>query len=270
MFLLKRMSRSNATFQLADRRIDTITQIASGGSFSTDPETGDYRCKLWGSHSDPDTAYPDLGTLTCTVQASGGAAGVWDPAIDKYSFILGAEEYSPDIFQNQIESDGTELEDAVYIVFNTPPFSLDDIAIFNYGTINPQVKFNRMQPIIDSYSVFKDSLFSYEQWLDPNSRIRSRKQPNRLLVAFPGTLMDFKVTDGGLIRQMQDTYWTVPPPYGPKVQEHDILVRESSGQRFQIIDLTPIYVEDILVSQHFSLSEYDPKSSVYDIEVQTV
>lgn len=263
--MLKRLARSNSTFQLEDRKVSTITKTVSG--FTVDSDTGCYRCKLWGSESSPTTEYPDLGTLTCTVQASGSSGTVWQPAIDKYSFIAGREEYAPDIYQDQMEEDGTELEDAMYIVFNTPPFSLSNSVSFTFGTINPKVKFEYMHPIVDNYANFKNSLFSYEQWLCPDSCIRTLPTPNRFLIAFPGVLQDFTLTESGLIRQSKESYWTTPPPYSPKVQEYDVLVRAHTGQRFQITDLTPIYIENILVSQHFTLSEYSPKSSIYEIEV---
>jgi hypothetical protein len=266
-FLLKRNARANTTFQLEDRRIPTITRAAS--SFDIDPDTGMLRYKLWGESTHGLDEYPDIGVFTTTVTAS-GSTDVWDLAIDKYTFLNTNKEYAFDIYQNQMLTNDTMLEDAVYIIFNTPPMEPTGRAVFTYGTISPSVKFEGMQPIIDNQQDFYLSLFGFEQWLDSSARIRTLRAPHRFPIAFPGTLGDFTLTDGGLLMDARASHWTVVPPYHvPKIVEHDILVRENTGQRYMIVNYTPIYIENILVSQHFDLAELDPRSSIYSVSIDT-
>ena len=266
VYLLKRMRRSNEIFQLEDRRVSTISKVAS--AYTVDPDTGMVRYKLWGGNSHTIDEYPDIVTLTTTVQASGGVTQVWEPAVDKYSFIADRTEYAVDIFQNQIDSDGNDIEDAVYIVFNTPPMDLSFTTIFNFGTISPAANFDTDQPINEGQVGFYNSLFGYSQWLDAESTIRGNLRPNRFLLAFPGVLTDFTITDGGLLRESRSDYWTTPPPYSPKVVEHDVVVRPSTGSRYQIVNMTPVFIEKILVSQHFDMVELDPRSSVMNVSVE--
>jgi hypothetical protein len=75
---------------------------------------------------------------------------------------------------------------------------------------------------------------------------------------------DFKLTDAGFLREQQGSFFTSPPPYSPKLDEHDIVIRADTGVRFQIIDLVPIMIEDILVSQQFNMVELDPRSTIYN------
>ena len=152
---------------------------------------------------------------------------------------------------------------------NTPPFHATDTAICNFGIANPLTNFRGMQPIRDNQVVFENSLFGFEQWLKPTARIRTRVCPHRFLLAFPGVLDDITLTDAGLLRQSKSDYWTTPAPYSPVLVEHDMVMRESTGQRFQITGHTPIYIEDILVSQHADLAELDPRSSCYGIPIIT-
>jgi hypothetical protein len=265
-FLLKRFSRATSTFQLDNRIIPTMTQTAS--AYTVDPDTGFLRYKLWGRSTHSATEYPDIGVITTTVQSS-GSTDVWTAAADKYSFIPNRTEWAADIFQDEYMSDGTPVEDAVYIVFNTPPMMATNTTIFTYGTINPLVNFSSLQPVRDNEPNFQYSLFGFEQWLNPSSRIRGRVQPNRFLLAFPGILSDFTVKDDGLIQETKGSFWTTPPPYSPLIEEHDVIVRESTGERFQVTNFTPIMIENILVSQHLDLCNYDPRSSIYNIVIQT-
>jgi len=263
-YLLKRLRRADASFQLSSRRVSTITETAS--SYSVDPDTGALRYLLWEEDRDPAGRFPDIGVFTCTIQSS-GSTDAWEPAVDKYTFVSGRKEYAFDIFQDQVDSGGNDIKDAVYIVFNTPPFHASDIATFVYGLINPLTDFNNMQPYRDDQDPHRRSLFGFEQWYSANARVRRKKKPHRFLVAFPGTLTDIVLNEAGFIRQSKRDYWTTAPPYSPTIVEHDIIVRESTGQRFQVVDYTPIYIEDILVSQHFTLAELDPRSTVYDVEI---
>jgi hypothetical protein len=261
-FLIKTKQRANAVFSMDNRRIPTITKTAS--AFSIDPDTGYLRYKLWGRNTDPNTEYPDIGVFTCTVNSS-GATEVWEQAVDKYTFITDRDEYAFDIYQDNVDTNYTAIEDAVYVVFNTPPFTLGNLAIFTFGTINPLVKFEGMQPIRDNEENFQLNNFAYEQWLSSTARIRRKVRPNRFLVAFPDKNFDFSFTDQGLVEQAKDNYWTTPPPYSPELQEYDIIVRESTGQRFQITSLNRIYIEAILCSQNLELALLDPRSSLYNI-----
>lgn len=266
-YLFKRQARASAPFQVDSRRVSTITKVAS--SYSTDPDTGCLRFKLWGRNSDPVDEYPDIGVFTTTVAAT-GSTDVWESAIDKYTFISGWNEYAFDIYQDEVDSDGEPIEDAVYVVFNTPPMHTSSIATFTYGTINPLVKFEGMQPVRDTETGYYRSLWGFEQWLKSDARIRTKISPNQFLLAFPGTLTDFTITDSGLLRESRAAYWTTPPPYSPTAVEHDMVIRVATSQRFQIVNYTPIYIEDILVSQHFDLAEIDPRSSLYSVSIRTV
>jgi hypothetical protein len=267
-YLLKRLARSNATFHYDGRRVSTITQTAS--SFSVDPDTGYLRYTIWQDGVDPIDEYPDIGTLTATVQASGsGPTSVWEAAVDKYSFISNREEYAFDIFRNQIDSDGNAIDDAVYIVFNTPPFTLNGVAILNFGTISPATDFDRLQPDVSNETGFQTSLFGFDQWLDLTARIRRRVAPHQFLLAFPGVAQDIVVGDGGYVQERRTSWWTTPPPYSPLIMEHDIIIRKLTGARFQVVNRTPIYIENILCSQHFDLSETDPRSEIYNVPYVT-
>jgi hypothetical protein len=265
-YLLRRLARSNSPFQLADRRVSTITQVAS--SYSTDPDTGSIRFKIWGANTDDPTVFPDLGTLTATVQASGGAT-IWENAYDKYSFIPDRTEYAFDLYQDRLDSTGTDIEDSVYIVFNTPPFSFSSLAVLSYGTINPLTNFQGMQPYRDNQPSYQYSLFGFEQWLDPTVHIRRRVVPHAMLLAFPGVLTDFKITESGYLREQRASFFTSPPPYSPSVQEFDVIVRKSTSERYQVIDRTQIFLEDILVQQQFNMHALDPRSSIYSIPIVT-
>ena len=264
-FLLKRLRRATDTFQGASRRVDFLERTLD--TFSTDPETGMYRYKLWGAASDPVNTYPDIPDLVCTVTA-GATSEVWESAVDKYSFIPSRKEFAFDIYQNQLDATGAPIEDSVYIVFNTPPFDVSNVAYLKFGNINPSVHFEAMQPSIDNQAGFQNSLFSFDQWIKEDARIRGILAPNRFILAFPGVLSDITITAGGLLRQSTSDFWTTPPPYSPNIQEHDVVVRESTGQRFNVINQTPIMIESILVSQHLDLSELDPKSSIYNLDVE--
>lgn len=266
-YLLKRMTRLTAPFQKSTRRVSTLTETASANSYTIDPDTGKIRYCLWSESTDSVDTYPDIGTTTVTVQASGGT-DVWEAAVDKYSFLASAQEYAFDIFQDEIDSDGNDIQDAVYVVFNTPPFTTSDIAYFTFGKVSPAVNFAAMQPVRDNQTGFQNSLYGYVQWKDPNTRIRRKCAPNAFLLAFPGILSDFTITDGGLLRETKGSFWTVPPPYSPSIVEHDVVIRESTSQRFQITNYTPIYIEDILVSQHFDMVELDPRSTIYNVEYE--
>ena len=267
-FLFKRMTRANAHFQKDSRRVSTLTTVASASGFGVDSDTGYLRYKLWGRNTHPVDEYPDIGVFTCTVQAS-ASTNVWEMAIDKYSFVSGRQEYAFDIYRDEVDGDGDPVEDAMYIVFNTPPMTLSNAAIMTYGIINPLVKFAGMQPIRDTEAQHMLTLFGYDQWLNSSARIRSRVRPNRFLLAFPGVLSDFTITDAGLLRETQSSWWTTPPPYSPEAVEHDMIVREATGQRFMLTNYTPIYVEDILCSQHFDMAELDPRSTLYNFTVRT-
>ncbi len=70
------------------------------------------------------------------------------------------------------------------------------------------------------------------------------------------------------MRDSSSTYWTAPPPYGPEIMEHDVIVRESTNQRFQVINVTKIFIEDIYCGQNLSFAEMDPRSSVYSVILQ--
>lgn len=266
-YLLKRKARANATFHFDDRQVSTITKVAS--AYDTDPDTGNWRYKIWGEYSDPVTEYPDIGVLTATVQGSGGVSSVWELAVDKYSFIPNRDEYAFDICRNELDSNGNKLENAVYMVFNTPPFYPTYITTLVYGIISPATNFDFMQPDVDNDPQYFGTLFSYEQWLSPTATIRSRTAPNKFLLAFPGALSDLTVQEGGFVKEEKATYWTTPESYSPAVKEWDVVVRVATGERFQVIDYTPIYIEDIFVSQHFDLVEVDPRSSIYNFTVQT-
>lgn len=261
-FLIKTKQRANAVFSMDNRRIPTITKVAS--SFSVDPDTGYLRYKLWGRDTDPNTEYPDIGVFTCTVNSSGSTT-VWEKAVDKYTFITDRNEYAFDIYQDSVDTNLNDIEDAVYVVFNTPPFTLGNLAIFTFGTINPLVKFEGMQPIRDNEPNFMLNNFAYEQWLKPTSRIRRKVRPNRFLVAFPDKNFDFSFNDQGFVQQSKDSYWTTPEPYSPELQEWDIIVREATSQRFQITSVNPIYIENIKCSQNLELSLIDERSSLYSI-----
>lgn len=265
-YLLKRKVRANSPFTVAERRVSTLTKVVS--SYSTDPDTGNIRAKIWGANTDSVDEYPDIGVMTVTVQASGGAA-VYESAVDKYSFITSRNEYSFDIYQDEIDTTGTSIEDAVYVVFNTPPFSLSNVAVLVFGTINPLVNFAGMQHVRDNQTGFQNSLFGFDQWLDINSRIRTRRMPHAFLLAFPNVLADFKITDGGFLRESKTAYFTSPPPYSPKIYEHDIVIRAATGVRYQVTSDTPIYIESILCAQHLELAELDPRSTIYDISYIT-
>lgn len=267
-YLLKRKTRLNAPFQKETRRVSTITETASSYSYSIDPDTGDLRYCLWTESTDDTSTYPDIGTLTATVQASGGT-NVWEAAVDKYSFIEDREEYAFDIYQDNIDEDGNEIPDSVYVVFNTGPFSADNAVMFSFGNINPLVNFAAMQPVRDNEDGYQRTLFGFEQWLDPKAKIRTRGKPNSFLLAFPGVKSDFEITESGLLRETRADFWTVPPPYSPAIVEHDVVIRQHTSQRFQVVNYTPIYIEDILVSQHFDMVELDPRSSIYNVGYET-
>ena len=266
-FLLKRFTRADAPFQVDERRVSTITKTAS--TFDIDPDTGYLRYKLWGRYTDSTAEYPDIGIFTATVQSS-GVTSVWEKAVDKYTFIAGRAEYTFDINQDCYDVNMTPIEDAVYIVFNTPPFNYGDYAVFTFGTINPLVNFNSLQPVRDTEGNFYLSSFGFSQYLKPDARIRTKIRPNRFLVAFPDKITDFKLTEAGLMRDAVNSYWTTPPPYAPEIIEYDIIVRESTGQRFQVTSMTKIYVEDVFCGQNFTLAEIDPRSSLYSIILETV
>jgi len=264
-YLLKRKTRLTAPFQVAARRVDTLTETASSHSYSIDPDTGMLRYCLWSASTDPVSTYPDIGTLTATVQASGGTT-VWESAVDKYSFLPDRDEYTFDIFQDEIDSDGAAITDAVYMIFNTPPFTADNTVYFSFGNINPLVNFAAMQPVRDNADGFQRSLFGFEQWLNPFPKIRKKSAPNSFLLAFPGVKSDFSITESGLLQETRADFWTVPPPYSPVIVEHDVIIRPSTTERYQVVNYTPIYIEHILVSQHFDMVELDPRSSIYNIE----
>ena len=263
-YLLQRKVRANAPFTVAERRINTITKVIS--AYSTDPDTGDVRANVWTYGDSPDT-YPDIGVCTVTVQASG--ASVWDQAVDKYSFINNANEYTFDIYQDNIDQNGAAIDDSVYIVFNTPPFSLTNSVVMNFGVINPLVNFAGMQTVRDNQAGYQDSLFGFSQWTNFSVKVRGRRMPHAVLVAFPGVMNDFKLTEGGFLREQKGSFFTSPPPYSPKLYEHDVIVRQSTGVRYQVINLTPVYVEDVLTQQAFDLAELDPRSTIYNVTYET-
>ena len=267
-YLLKRKARSDATFQWDSRKVSTLTNVASSHQYTIDPDTGSLRYLLWSATYNEPVKYPDIGTLTATVQSSGGTY-TWEPAVDKYSFIDDRKEYAFDIYQDQLNNDGTPVADAVYMVFNTPPFTADNTVLLTYGYINPLTNFAAMQPVRDNQPDFQNSLFGFEQWLNPMPKIRKRCSPNAFILAFPNIQSDFTITEGGLLEETKATFWTVPPLMSPLLVEHDVVVRESTGMRYQIINATPIYIESILVSQHFDMSEIDPKSTLYCIDYET-
>lgn len=270
MYLLTRYARAAYDQDITrhddwtNRRIPTITKAAS--SYSTDPDTGFLRCKLWEKGTDSDDEYPDIGVMTCTVTASGGTS-VWEPAVDKYSFIAGRNEYASDIYRDQLDTNGNPVTDAMYIVFNTPPFTLSNSAIFNFGTINPLVDFAAMQPVRDNQTGFQNSLFGFTQWLKPDARIRRKIVPHSFLLAFPGTIADFTIEDSGLVQRSLTAYWTTPPPYSPRIEEHDVIVRDLTGARYMVTSTTPIFIENILVSQHLDLAIIDARSSLFNIPI---
>jgi hypothetical protein len=267
VYLLKRLARADTTFQFDSRRIPTITKAAS--SYSVDPDTGNLRCLLWEDGTDPDTEYPDQKVITTTVTSASGTS-VWESAVDKYSFIPGREEYAFDILQDQIDTNGNDITDAVYIVFNTGPFTLSNIAQFVFGTINPLVNFAGDQPVRDNGPSFQKSLFGFTQWLSPTARIRGKITPNQFPIIFPSVQADFVITEGGFIQQSKLPYWTNPPPYCPEIMEYDVIIRASTGARYMVNGTNPAYIENILVCQSFDLSEIDPRSSLYSVPIVSV
>lgn len=264
-YLLRRFTRANAVFQKNERRVSTITKTVS--SYSVDSDTGLYRALLW-QDGDDIKQYPDIQISTCTVQTTGGPGEVWEPAVDKYSFIPGANQIAYDIYQDDVLSDGTEIPDAVYAVFNTP-FSMSNLSIFTFGTISPLVKYEGMQPKRDDYEYYKRSLFGFEQWKNSTIRVRGKVTPHAFLLAFPNVLSDFQLSDAGFLQYVTGPWFTSPPPYSPKILEHDVVIRANDNMRFQVTDYTPTYIENLLLMQSFTLNELDPRSSIYDITIET-
>lgn len=266
-YLLQRKAASSAPFQRGTRRVDTISKAIPSG-FGADPDMGALRYLLWQEGRDEADVYPDVRSLVCTVTVPASGTAVWEATVDKYSFIDGEAEYTVDIFQDELDSDGNPISDAVYLVFNTPPFTSGSSVDVSYGTINPLVNFAGMQPVRDNQEGFQQSLFGFDQWRSAQSKIRKRVKKNAFLLAFPGVLSDFRITDAGLLRETRAAFWTTPPPYSPKVEEHDVIIRASTSQRFQVVNYTPIYIEDILVSQEFDMVELDPRSTIYNIDIE--
>lgn len=267
-YLLQRKHRLNAPTNVKDDRIvPTLTHTAS--SYVVDSDTGLYKTLLW-EEGDSVDEYPDTGVITCTVTPASGGTVVYQKTPDKYTFINGRAEFACEIIQNELDISGNPVDDAVYAVFNSPPFSLGDTAVFTFGKTNPQINPNSMQPYVDNQPGYELSGFGFEQWTNSSARVRRKVVPNGFLVAFPGVMQDVLMTDQGLLQESTTSYWTTPPPYSPRVAEHDIVVRPSTGQRYQVTNLTPIFLENKLVSQHFDLAEVDPRSSIYDIIVEVV
>jgi len=265
-YLLQRKSASSSPFQLQSRKVDTIDKAIVSG-YGADPDTGHLRYLLWREGRDDADEYPDIRSVVTTVTIPASGSAVWEASVDKYSFIADRQEYTFDIIQDELDSSGNEIDDSVYIVFNTPPFTTNGTVLLNYGSINPLVNFAGLQPVRDNQEGYQLSLFGFDQWRSPNSRIRRRIAPNAFLLAFPGVLADFRITDGGLLRETRAAFWTTPPPYSPKVEEHDVIVRSSTTQRFQLVNYTPVYIENVLVSQEFDMVELDPRSSIYNIPI---
>jgi len=265
VYLLKRMSRANApTVQKDNRRVSTISQTVS--SYSTDVDTGYLRALIWNENINNPTEYPDQGVFTATVTASGGT-DVWEKSVDKYSFI-GTMEYAFDEYRNERYDDGTDRPHEVYVVFNTPPMTISNSTILTYGIANPQTKFESMQILKDNeLPDFGRSLFGYQQWYSSTSRVRGTVQPNAFLLCWPALDSDITITDGGLLQDSRIAHWTNPEPYAPTLSEHDIIVRISTGQRYQIVNFRKIFIEAIYVQQQFDLVELDPRSSCYQIPV---
>jgi len=268
VYLLKRMSRADApTVQKENRRVSTITQTVS--SYSTDPETGLLRALVWNENTDNPKTYPDQGIFTATVTAS-ATTEVWEKAVDKYTFISGYNEYAFDEYRNERYDDGTDRPHEVYVVFNTPPMTTGNSTILTYGIANPQTKFESMQLVRDNeLPDFARSLFGFQQYLNSTIRIRGRVTPNSFLICWPAVDSDISITDSGLLQDSRIAFWSNPEPYSPTLSEHDIIVRLSTGQRYQIVNFRKIFLEDIYVQQQFDLVELDPRSSCYQLPIVT-
>ena len=268
VYLLKRMSRANApTVQKENRRVSTITQTVS--SYSTDIDTGYLRALIWNENTNDPKEYPDQGVFTATVTASGGT-DVWNKAIDKYSFIPNYNEYAFDEYRNERYGDGTDRPHEVYMVFNTPPMTIGNSTILTYGIANPQTKFESMQLIRDNeLPDFGRSLFGYQFWTSSTSRIRGKIMPNRFLLCWPAVDSDFSISEGGFLQDSRISHWCNPKPYAPELSEFDLIIRESTGQRYQIVNFRKIYIESIWVQQQFDLVELSPRSAAYQIPVLT-
>lgn len=265
VILLKRMARANApAVQKDNRRVSTITKTIS--SFDTDPDTGNLRGLLWDASVDDPKEYPDQGVFTATVSAS-ASTDVYALAVDKYSFISGRKEYAFDEYRDELDEDMNPIEDRVYIVFSTPPFHISDSAICTYGIANPLTKFTSMQPLRDNQDDFQRSLFGFDQWLSSTARVRGKVTPNQFLLAWPALDSDITITEGGLLQDSRISHWTSPPPYCPQLSEFDVIVRTSTGQRYQLVNFRRIYIEDIYVQQQFDLVELDPRSTIYNVPI---
>lgn len=268
VYLLKRMARANApAVQKDNRRVSTITQTIS--SFSTDSDTGYVRGLVWDETVNDPSEYPDQGVFTCTVATSGGTS-VYDLAVDKYTFVSGREEFAFDEYRDERDTNGNLLDHQVYVVFNTPPFNLGDSAVCTYGIVNPRTKFTSMQMLNDDQDDFQRSLFGFDQWLKSTARIRGLVRPNQFLMAWPALDSDITITDAGLLQDSRISHWTSPPPYAPQLSEFDLIVRPSTGERYQVVNFRKIYVEDMYVQQQFDLNVISPRSSLYSLPIVTV
>lgn len=267
VYLLKRMARANApVVQKNNRRVSTLTKTIS--SYSTDPDTGNLRGLVWDERINTSAEYPDQGVFTATVSTS-GETSIYDLSVDKYSFISSREEYAFDEFRDEVDGSGDPLPHQVYIVFNTPPFHVTNSTICTFGYANPLTSFTGMQPIRDNQDEFRLSVFGFDQWLSATTRIRRRVTPNAFLLCFPSINSDFQLSDSGFLQASNIRHWANPPPYGPALSEFDVIVRRSTGQRYQIINFTKIFIEDIFVQQQFDMVELDPRSQIYNITVVT-
>lgn len=266
-YLLKMMNRADAPeVQRKNRRVPTLTKTLS--SFEADPDTGNLRGLVWDETVDPSEEYPDQGVFTVTVSTSGGTT-VYDQAPDKYMLISGYEQFAFDEYRDEINDVGNPLPHQVYVVFNTPPFHITNSVLCTFGYANPLTNFSGMQPIRDNQEDFHKSLFGYEQWLNPAARVRRRIVPNAFLLCFPSINYDITFTDSGLLQDSRIRHFANCPPYAPEIAETDIVVRKTTGQRYQVVNLTKVYIENILVQQAFDMVEIDPRSETYNITVQT-
>lgn len=214
---------------------------------------------LWDVGVNREDEYPDLRSIEVIINQT--------KAINVY-----AEEFLLDNFCFYIrhirDNISENIKHRVLLVFRKEVKEAQDYKFeCRFRTIHPDFDEITNQVFMTSTSL--GAKYGWRQFRWKGVKYRNRIIPDGFLMAFPDIRRDLSLGHIGWTPESSYDGWTTAPPFAPKLQEHDVILR-LNGLRYEIRDMTENLVDGILVQQEFRISEVSPANPVYDVEVDTI
>ncbi len=233
------------------------TVTFTGDRMILDPSNGYYYYILWQA-GNPVSSYPNVNR--CTVTLGGNTL----TNIAMVDFITDNTSFAPVVIKNNTDQ-GINLQVRLY--FNSPLAVAANSFNVAYETISPD--YDALYRQVDGFQNSEGNPFGWQQVKWRGCYYKDKFFDKAFLLAMPNLMRDLNMKPVGWeITSMYTDNWTSPPPLCPLLYEHDIVVR-LNGLRYEVRNMTPDTVENILVQQEFDLSEIEPSRAEYGVPVET-